>query len=61
MKIEALHTHFPQILLMLLNVSDILHNTYNDMSQLFLKELENHKIIFIWKQSLIGVPLNTCL
>ena len=30
------------------------------MSQLFLKEFENHKTIFTWKQSLIEVPLNTC-
>ena len=27
------------------------------MSQLFLKEFENHKTIFTWKQSLIEVPL----
>ena len=26
----------------------------NDMSQIFLKELENYKTIFIWKQSLIN-------
>ena len=31
----------------------------NDMSQIFLKDLENHKTIFIWKQSLIDVLLNT--
>ena len=31
-----------------------------DMSQLFLKVLEHHKIIFIWQQPLIGVPLSTC-
>ena len=28
---------------MFLNVSDILHNTCNDMCQLFAKKLENHK------------------
>ena len=31
-----------------------------NMSQLFLKVLEHRKIIFIWEQPLIGVPLNTC-
>ena len=29
-------------------------------SQLFLKELEDQQTIFIKKQLLIGVPLNTC-
>ena len=55
LKSRALHTHFSLLLLMFLNVSDILHNTCNNMSQLFFKELENHKTIFIWKQSLAGV------
>ena len=59
LKCEALHTHILQILLFL-NVSYILQNTCNDMSQLFLKELKNHKTIFIQKQSLIGVLLRTC-
>ena len=30
------------------------------MTQLFLKEPEHHKITFIWKQLLKGVPLNMC-
>ena len=60
LKSEALYKHFSQIMLMFLMFLIFYKTLVMTMSQLFLKVLKHHKTIFIWKQPLIGVPLNTC-